>query len=203
MQTVRIAPQGDRITDSEIVAKIRSGDSQAYAELVKSHYPRVRSLCLCLLSNSSESEDAAQEIFLKAYRFLPQFKSDSSFSTWIYRIASNHCLDVLRRQARHKTESLDAPTGEENESGQARPRSDVSEPDSSAVFENKDLVRRVLERLSPEHRVVLVLKETQGLSYLEMSKALDCTIDAVKGRLKRARAELGEIARHFEEPSGV
>ncbi|MDE2314711.1 MAG: sigma-70 family RNA polymerase sigma factor, partial [Elusimicrobia bacterium] len=178
------------MTDSEIVARVRSGDSQAYAELVKSHYPRVRGLCLSLLSNSSESEDAAQEIFLKAYRFLPQFKSDASFSTWIYRIASNHCLDVLRRQARHRTESLDAPISEENDSVPARLRPDVSEPDSSAAFENKDLVRRVLERLSPDHRVVLVLKETQGLSYLEMAEALECTVDAIKGRLKRARAEL-------------
>ena len=202
MQTAGLEPQGGRITDSEIVERIHSGDSQAYAELVKSHYPRVRGLCLSLLSNPSESEDAAQEIFIKAYRFLPQFKSNSSFSTWIYRIASNHCMDALRKEARHKTESLDALT-DARESGDAPPRLRVSEPDSSAAFENKDIVRRVLERLSPEHRVVLVLKETQGLSYAEIARTLECSVDAVKGRLKRARVELDGIARHFMELSGV
>ena len=170
--------------------------------MVKSHYPRVRGLCLSLLSDRSESEDAAQEIFIKAYRFLPEFKSDSSFSTWIYRIASNHCLDVLRKEARRKTESLDALT-DADESGDAPPRLRVSEPDSSAAFENRYLVRCVLERLSPEHRMVLVLKETQGLSYAEMAKTLECSVDAVKGRLKRARVELDEIARHFMELSDV
>lgn len=153
-----------------------------------------------MLGSRSPAEDACQEVFIKAYRSLERFKNAASFSTWIYRIASNHCLDLLRREAREKTDSLEALL--ESEGGQIRAII-PSDPDSSLAAENRDLVHRVLNQLPPDYRLMLVLRETQGLSYEELAETLDCSLDSVKSKLKRARQALEEILRHFLKPGGV
>ncbi|MHB2025980.1 MAG: RNA polymerase sigma factor [Elusimicrobiota bacterium] len=181
--------------------KIRSGEIQLYGELVRRHYSKIKGLCLSLLSDSALSEDACQDVFLKAYRFLGGFERESSFPTWIYRIASNHCLDLMRRAAREKTESLDFIL--ESEYGEPSPKFMPAEPDVSKAVELRDLADRILARLPPDYRAILALKEVQGLNYKELAQTLDCSIDAVKGRLKRARAELERIARHFSASSRV
>lgn len=149
---------------------------------------------------SSQAEDAAQEVFIKAYRSLEKFRDDSSFSTWLYRIASNHCLDLLRRKARAKTDSLDALL--ENEGSHVH-RMLSSAADAAASFENADIVDRVLAHLPADYRLILTLRESQGLNYKELAQMLNCSMDAVKARLKRARKSFEEIARHFLSPKNV
>jgi RNA polymerase sigma-70 factor, ECF subfamily len=147
-----------------------------------------------MISDTVEAEDAAQEIFFKAYQALHRFRGDASFSTWLYRIAVNYCRDLLRKKSRRKTESWDALLEKEGD----RLQKILSDPPGTLpAGENADLVRRVLSRLSPEHRMVLVLREIEGLSYQEMSETLDCSLDAVKGRLRRAREEFEKRLRHF------
>src|SRR3989338_5779947 len=106
--------------DRNVVERVRAGDKEAYALLVRNHQARIRSFCLWTLGNAAEADDAAQEVFIKAYRGLSGFRGGSSFSTWLYRITVNHCRDLLRSGGRGRTESLDALREEEGEPFEAR-----------------------------------------------------------------------------------
>lgn len=182
------------IDDSELIRRVRDGQRDAYADLVRRYQDKVLRLCLSALANADDAEDAAQEIFLKAYRSLPQFRGASSFSTWLYRIAANHCRDLLRSRARQPAQSWEALVEQEGE----RIERLLSTPtDAGRGAEAADLVRRVLAHLSPDHRMILVLREIEGLSYDELARTLDCSLDAVRGRLSRAREEFEKKVRHF------
>ena len=140
------------------------------------------------------AEDAAQEIFFKAYQALKSFRGQSAFSTWLYRIASNHCLDLLRKRQRERTESWEALI---EESGEQFHELLTASPDPKTTLANTELVQRALAQLSPDYQLILTLRETEGLSYEELAEALHCSLDAIKARLRRARQELLERVRHF------
>ena len=184
------------MNDNELVSQVLCGEKDAYAELLRRHHAWVIGLCRSTLNDQGLAEDAAQEIFLKTYRALAQFKRSSSFSTWLYRIASNHCLDLLRRRARQKTQSLDELAQRE---GENLHRLLTSPENQARSQEDADLVRRILDSLSPEYRLILTLREMQGLSYQELAETLGCSIDAVKARLQRARGDFKDRLRHFSE----
>ncbi len=170
-----------------------------FADLVRLHSPRVRALCAATLGNADEAEDAAQETFLKAHRALGRFAGGSSVATWLHRIAVNECLDRLRAAGRRRSQSLDALLeADANALGSA-----LSEASPAKALEDRDLVERLLAKLNPEQRLALTLRETQGLSYEEIAEAMDCSLDSVKARIKRARADLLEMARHFSGSDGV
>lgn len=173
-------------TDQEIVRRVLSGDREAYALLVRAHQGKVLSLCLSLLRNPSQAEDAAQDIFLKAYKSLPSFRFDAAFSTWLYRISYRHCLDLLKAAKRRREEALESLP------------EPAARPDSDALA-----VQSLLEGLAPDYRLVLTLREVQGLSYQEICAATGDSLDSVKARLRRAREALQAGARHFQEGAGV
>jgi RNA polymerase sigma-70 factor (ECF subfamily) len=148
----------------------------------------------------SAAEDAAQEVFLKAYARLKDFRRDSTFSTWLYRVASNHCLDILRRETRRRSESLEELTERESPTLQrllADPR------DAVRSLEDAELVRAVLDRLPADYRLILTLREMEGLEYKELMTALDCSMDSVKAKLQRARKQFRETLRHILPPQPV
>lgn len=186
--------------DLELVESARRGGREAFGELVRRHHPLLLAACLSLLGEKAEAEDAAAESFVKAFEALPGFRGESSFPTWLHRIAVNACRDRQRRRARRPTVSWDALVEERGEelasllSGSEDPRARV---------ENEDLARRVLASLPEGHREILVLRETSGLSYQELAEVLDLSLDAVKARLKRARAEVAARLRHFFPPESV
>ena len=167
-----------------------SGDANAYSEIVRAYQVKVLRLCTSLLSNAVQAEDAAQEIFIKAYRSLRSFRGGSKFSTWLYRIAANHCKDLLRKRSRERTEPLEES---------------LIEPsfDPRASAEASETVDKLLSFLLPEERLILTLREVQGLSYQEISETLQCSLDAVKSRLRRARQALEEKTRHFSGRGNV
>ncbi len=182
------------IEERELIRKVLSGDCGAYAGIVRSYQAKVLGLCASLLGNAAQAEDAAQEIFIKAYRSLGVFRGDSAFSTWLYRIAANHCKDLLRKRARERTESFDALI---EASGDAIQKLLEPSCDPAAAAEASDLVERLLSCLSADERLILTLREVQGLSYREISQTLQCSLDAVKSRLRRARESLDQKLRHF------
>ncbi len=188
------------IEERDLIQKILSGDSETYAEIVRAHQAKVLGLCMSLLGNATQAEDAAQEIFIKAYRSLRSFRGDSVFSTWLYRIAANHCKDLLRKRSREETESLDALI---EESGDGIQVSFKPSFDPSAATGTADLLERLLSSLSPEERLILTLREVQGLNYKEISDTLKCSLDAVKARLRRARQTLEQKVRHFSTVGDV
>ena len=180
--------------DSDLIGRIRSGDGEAFADLVRQYQARVIRLCTSILSDAALAEDAAQDIFLKTYRALNAFRGDASFSSWLYRIAANHCKDLLRRRAREKTESWDALVEKHGDQIQGL-LAVTKDPVPTAA--DTELVDKVLSCLAPDYRIILTLREVQGLSYEEIAQALRCSLDAVKARLRRARQALQENLRHF------
>ncbi len=162
---------------------------------MRRHYPKIFCLCLSLLKDRALADDAAQEVFLKAYRSLDQFRDDSTFLTWIHRIAANHCLDFIRLQARAKEDSLDGML-ETSGNDFFKELANSSTIESSLI--NSDLVEKIMMRLPAEYRLILVLREVQGLNYQEISQVLECSLDSVKARLYRARLACEEVIRHFK-----
>ncbi|UPT72796.1 MAG: sigma-70 family RNA polymerase sigma factor [Elusimicrobiota bacterium] len=185
--------------DEDLARRAAGGDDAAFAELVRRHAPRVRALCEATLGGPAEADDAAQETFLKAHRSLGRFDGRSAFATWLHRIAVNHCLDVLRAASRRRSESLDALL----EADGAALGLALSEESPAKALEARDTAERLLARLNPEQRLALTLRETEGLSYEEIADAMSCSLDSVKARLRRARAELLEAARHFSDVRDV
>jgi len=185
---------GKAIEDSELIRQVLSGQTESYGPLMLKYQRRVRGYCRSLLSNEPEAEEAAQEVFLKAYQALARFRGDSSFSTWLYHITSNHCLDLLRKRSRRPTVSWDALLEKDGDHAQKL----VGREDASFFsLESRDLVEKILSNLSPDYRNLLILREAESLSYDEIARVLGCSIDAVRSRLTRARQALRDQLRHF------
>lgn len=146
-------------------------------------------LCMSLLRDAGEAEDAAQEIFIKTYQSLRSFQGNSKFSTWLYRIAANHCKDLLRKRIREKTESLEALVEKSNEESRSSWEPSV---DPRSAREASQRTEQLLSMLSPDERLILTLREAQGLNYQEIAETLHCSVDAVKARLRRARQSVAE-----------
>ncbi len=170
-----------------------AGDPESYAELVRPHQGYAYRLCLAILGDHHDAEEAAATAFYKAYRGLPRFDGRSAFRTWLTRIAVNQCKDRLRQRRRRPTASLDAMA----EAGAPLPAALISAP---APPPAPALPLEALELLSPGERDILqLLREEDGLSYQELGERLGLSLDGVKGRLKRAREKL----RHYLRPPGV
>jgi RNA polymerase sigma-70 factor, ECF subfamily len=167
---------------------------------VRQYHKKVMGHCLSMLSNYRDAEEATQDIFVKAYQSLSKFKRDSSFSTWIYRIATNYCLDILRKRNRRKNVSLDSLV--EDEGDRVQKLFSVP-PNADSVLENRELVEKILASIPEDYRTILTLREADGLEYQEIAAVLNISLDAVKGRLARTRRYLQEHLQHFLGEKGV
>lgn len=188
--TMKEAP----LTDYEIVLDVLAGNRNAYRQLIEKYEGKVRGSCLAMLSDPSEAEDAAQEVFIKAYEALGQFRGDAAFGTWIYRITTNHCLSLLRKRKRRPEESWEALVEKEGDKMESLL---TVEPSRGSADETAELVGRLLAHLPEDARKMLVLREVQGLSYQELCDTLGCSMDSVKSKLRRTRQELEKKLRHF------
>lgn len=186
--------------DDEAVRRVREGDRDAYAVIVRRYEAPIRRFCHRMLGEPHRAEDAAQEAFHAAFLRIDTFRGDSSFKTWLFRIALNRCRDMLRYSARRSTESWEAIV---EHGGHAAEALAAVEAPGYAAVEARDVLKRVLQSLPPEYREVLLLRELDDQSYQEMAETLECSVDAVKGRLKRARAALDGALRHLCEESTV
>lgn len=186
--------------DLSVILDVLGGNRNAYTEIVRKYEARVRGYCLSMLSDPTQAEDAAQEIFIKAYQGLDHYHAKSSFSTWIYRITANHCLDLLRKRSRRRTESWEDLLEKEGERFEALFASSPEVRDSS---DRAELVAKMLSYLPEKSRTLLVLREMQGLSYRELAETLKCSLDSVKSRLKRARKEIEINVRHLFRSENV
>lgn len=181
------------MTEQELVTRAKSGDDEAFAQLMRANEKRIYNLTLRMTGNPEDAMDLAQEAFLNAWRGLKFFQGDSAFSTWVYRLASNACIDHLRRKKRRQDISAPMPAVEEDDSQPDIP-DDRFRPDQE--LERRELRRTVirsLEQLSDEHRQVLVMRELNGLSYQEIADVLDLEAGTVKSRIARARNSLRKI----------
>lgn len=179
-----------RDEESRIVQKVIRGDVNAFEKLVLEYEKSVYNIALRMTGNSEDASDMTQEAFIKAYNSLQSFRGDSKFSVWLFRIATNVCLDFLRSKSRKPTVSLSV---EDNDGEEVQ--LDVADESQSPELlldrqMTRESVRRGLETLSPEYRQILLLREIQGLSYDEISQALGLEVGTVKSRIFRARKKL-------------
>ena len=189
-------PQGHDATanlcESELIRAAKAGDADAFDRLVEDHYRGVYNTAYRMLSTPSEAADATQATFVRVYEALGSFRGDASFSTWVYRITMNVCLDELRRR-KNRPFSL-TEEDDEGEPGGQRDMPDLSD-EPAGRFEQRELqeiVHDAIGRLSDDFRTVLVLYDIRGLSYQEISAALEIPLGTVKSRLNRARQALRE-----------
>lgn len=182
-------------TEKELIAKSLQGDTRAFEELLVQYQNKIYTLCFRYMGNEEDAYDMAQETFIKAFRSLQSFKGDSSFGTWLYRIATNVCLDDIRRRKRKiATISLDERIATRD--GEVEKDVVDSSPTADVVWEQKELqqyIEKILNHLKPEHKTVIVLRDMMELSYEEIAVVLDCSTGTVKSRLSRARNILRKI----------
>jgi len=178
-------PSAEADVDQELVVRCRNGDREAFATLVRKYQSKVLTLATRILDSRSEAEDIAQDIFVKIFQSLHDFRGASRFSTWLYRIAVNHCLNHLRRRTRQQQTLVMTDAVEWTQESQA------SNP--YRTLEQKErwvLVQAKLQELSLEHRTIILLRDFEGLSYDEIADVLQLESGTVKSRLHRARMEL-------------
>ena len=179
-----------------LAAKAAAGDSDAFEQLVKKYERFVYTTVCYLIKNREDAFDVSQEVFLRIYRSLASFRGDSSFATWLYRICKNACFDFLRKNAKHHAD-ISTTLYDENEDDTILEIPDSSRAtDPEAAYEQleqKEAIRFAITRLSPEHREIILLRDLEGYSYIEISEMLEMEQGTVKSRLSRARQALKNI----------
>jgi RNA polymerase sigma-70 factor (ECF subfamily) len=174
------------VEDRRLIQRLREGDRRAFEELLDLFETRVYRLAMRYACSPSDAEDLTQEIFLGIHRNIGGFRGQSALSTWIYRVALNHCLEYRR-----KKRPVTVPYDEEIQMASKDWRHDPAE--SAAKGEVSDQIARALDKLSPLHRDVVILHELHGLTYQECAEVLKVPVGTVKSRLSNAFVRLREV----------
>lgn len=185
--------------DEALVQLAQNGDQQALCELINRYERKTYNLAFRLMGNHADASDAAQESLVRVYTRLHAFRGDSAFSTWLFRVVTNTCLDELRRRGRTRYTSLDHPLPTEEG---LIPRQAVTEADNpveqAEQSEVRDAVQRAINRLPEEYRTVIVLRDLHDYTYHEIADILGTTLGTIKSRLHRARQALRVVLRATE-----
>lgn len=180
--------------EMELVKRAQKGDVAAFEILIEEYQKRIFSVAYRMMQHQEDAADLTQEVILKLFKNLDKFKGDSQFSTWVYRIATNTCLDAIKKSRRHVTYSLDKEI--ETDDGSIAGELPDKGPTPEEVAERKDVQRAVyaaIDKLGKEHKQVIVLRDLQGLSYEEIAQILQCSVGTVKSRISRARGNLKKL----------
>jgi RNA polymerase sigma-70 factor (ECF subfamily) len=179
---------------------INQGDQKAYAELLNNYRDSLYFMLLKMTNNPVDADDLTIEAFGKAFKNLHQYTMEFAFSTWLFRIASNNCIDFLRKKNRIQYTSGINPNGEETESYPSNLPSSDPGPDEMVIAKQKiQLMREVVEKLKPHYRILVELRYFRELSYEEIAVELDLPLGTVKAQLFRAREFLYNILKDAEE----
>ena len=179
--------KSEREIDHQLVVRVQQGDKKAFDLLVMKYQVRVSKLVSRFLRNQSDVPDVVQEAFIKAYRALPNFRGDSAFYTWLYRIAINTAKNHLVAQSRKSpANSIDAQEAEDY--GASEWLNEYASPEREALAaELESTIHRAMGELPPDLREAITLREIEGLSYEDIAAVMDCPIGTVRSRIFRAR----------------
>jgi RNA polymerase sigma-70 factor (ECF subfamily) len=181
---------GEPPDDPDFVARLRRGDREAFEALVRAHQHRLFGVALRMLGNAAEAEDVAQEAFLRAHGALRDFRGDARLATWLYAIVSRLCLTRLASGERR--------AGRQGEEGLLRLHHPGRGPDRAAEqSELESALHRAIAELPEERRMVVVLRDMEGLSYEDIAEALGLELGTVRSRLHRARMDLKDKLERF------
>lgn len=174
--------------DFSLVKRFIDGDEPAFAVLVQRHKEKVRNIIYLTMNSSNSVDDIAQDVFLTVYRNLNNFRFESQFTTWLYRITVNKCKDYMRKI---RIRNIFTPIKEAEEKTE-----DTLAPETNDIAV---LVQKAIGKLPEKLRVPLLLKDIEGMSYQEIAETVQCEIGTVKSRIFRAREGLKNILKPFEE----
>ena len=179
--------------DELLIRRAQRGDADAFEQLLLEHQKNVYNLCYRMAGNPDDAMDLSQETFLRAWRFLDQYQFASAFSTWLYRLCSNICIDFLRRRRRQQTVPLTFEDADGEEQTYAVPDAQPLPEEQVDLKLTRDTLAAAMAQLLPEHRAVLQLRVVNEMSYEQIADVLDIQIGTVKSRLSRARNQLKKI----------
>ncbi len=193
-EEVGLDPENVSLLEKLFLRRLQRGDPRAFRELVRKHQDRVFSMTLRMLGDAHEAEDVSQEVFVAVHKNLARFRGDSRLSTWIYRVTKNHCLNRLKylekRESGGDADLARIDASQIDDVLLARPE----RPDQAILgAEERVAVQRALQRLSAEHRLLVVLRDIEGLAYEDIARVAELPAGTVKSRLHRARAALAEV----------
>lgn len=189
------------LKERDLIRKAKQGDMHAFEELILKHEKIVYNLALRMMNHSEDAKDISQEVFLKAYRSLCNFDERSAFSTWLYRITHNTCIDEMRKRKGKQNYSLEEELENEAGSMQRQIADEGDTPEESLLREEqKSEILQALDNLSAEHKAAIVLRDVKGLSYEEIAEILEVSLGTVKSRISRGRNQLkNEILKMREQ----
>jgi RNA polymerase sigma-70 factor (ECF subfamily) len=180
--------------DAAIMLRVKQGDAAAFEQLVDKYKQPITNLLYRTLRDATEAEDLAQNVFLQVYKSADRYRVEAKFSTWLYTIARNLCLNEIRRRSRHPGESLEAASDPDDESParQFEDRRNVSAPDRLLQDELSSKVQDALSSLPENQRMAILLFQEKEMSYEEIAKILNCSLSATKSLIHRGRETLKE-----------
>jgi RNA polymerase sigma-70 factor (ECF subfamily) len=174
-----------------LVKKSQSGDVESFELLISSYDKRAYNIAYRVMGNEEDAKDMAQEALLRVFRSIKDFKGQSAFATWLYRIVTNVCLDELRRRKNEKYVSIDSTIQTDSSEMHMELCSDKETPESAYErVEQRELIENAIRELNEDYRSAIVLRDIQGFSYEEISNMLDCSLGTVKSRINRGRTML-------------
>jgi RNA polymerase sigma-70 factor (ECF subfamily) len=175
--------------DAALMLRVKQGDHTAFSELVDKYKQPVMNLAYRMLRDATEAEDLSQAVFIQIYKSADRYRIASKFSTWLFTIARNLCLNELRRRSRHPADSLDAPHPDQPDQPlhQFEDKTNPSPPEHLLGHELEAKVEEAVAELPDNQRLALLLCQQDELSYEEMAEVLDCTVSATKSLIHRGR----------------
>ena len=179
--------------DELLIRRAQRGDADAFEQLLLKHQKNVYNLCYRMAGDPDDAMDLSQETFLRAWRCLDQYQFASAFSTWLYRLCSNICIDFLRRRRRQQTVPLTFEDADGEEQTYAVPDAQPLPEEQVELKLTHETLAAAMAQLLPEHRAVLQLRVVNEMSYEQIADVLDIQIGTVKSRLSRARNQLKKI----------
>ncbi len=183
---------GQMDPDAALMLRVKQGDAAAFAELVEKYKQPVMNLTYRMLHDATEAEDLAQNVFIQVHKSAQRYEVSSKFSTWLFTIARNLCLNEIRRRSRHAADSLDVPHPEREDQPlqQFEDKKTFSPPDSLLHGELEEKIEQALAELPENQRTAILLCRQDELSYEDIAKVLNCSLSATKSLIFRGREAL-------------
>lgn len=180
--------------ESELILQCKNGNVEAFEQLVLKYQRQIYTVAYRFMGNHEDASDLAQEAFIRAYKSIDRFRGESSLKTWLYHIVSNVCRDELRKRKKGQSLSLDAPVS--TEEGEISRQTEDWTYAPEHIYESKETqyyIQEALNKLTPDYKEVLILREIEGLSYEEIANYLGLSLGTIKSRLNRARKAMRDI----------